>query len=154
MAESDGVIELLGVLYNMVKEAYSLPLMGVKCVLDRNKVMDLIEEINAELPTDLEQARKIVESKNDILGSARREADAIKRQADERARQLISQDEITVAARQKANEMISSAETQAREVRVATNQYVDDALMRTEEALNTALGEVRMSRNKFKSASK
>lgn len=150
---SEGVIELLGVLYNMVQESFAVPFGGAKCVLDRNKVMDLIEEINAELPNEIEQARKIVETKNDILGGAKREAEAIKRQAEERARQLVSNDEITSAARQKANDMVASAEAKAREVRIATNQYVDDALKRTEEALNTALGEVRVSRNKFKSVS-
>ena len=56
-------------------------------------------------------------------------------------------------ARQKANDIMAAAESKAMEIRLATNQYVDDALRRT-EALNEALNEVRNSRNKFKTASK
>jgi len=151
MAESAD--ELLTVLYNMVQDSFTMPFVGGKCLLDRDRVIELIEEINNALPTDIAQARKIVNDKNEILGAARREAEAIKRQAEERARQLVSQEEVLIIARQKAAEMVQAAEAKSRELRIATNQYVDDALRRTEEALNEALGEVRQSRSKFKNAS-
>ncbi|MGI6038688.1 MAG: hypothetical protein GX257_06375 [Clostridiales bacterium] len=151
---ADGVEELLTVLYNMIQDSFTLPFGREKCVLDRSRAMELIEEINAMLPSDLEQARKIVEAKNDILGSAKRESEAIRRQAEERARAMVAREEITLTARQKANDLIESAEQRANEIRIATNQYVDDALKRTEEALAEALNEVRDSRKKFKAASK
>jgi hypothetical protein len=151
---AEGVEELLTVLYNMIQDSFTLPFGREKCVLDRSRAMELIEEINALLPSDLEQARKIVEAKNDILGNAKREAEAIRRQAEERARAMVSREEITLSARKKANDLIEAAESRSKEVRLATNQYVDDALKRTEEALAEALNEVRESRKKFKTASK
>lgn len=144
--------ELLQQLSNVVQDGFSLG--RSKCVVDRTKIVDLIEEITAELPADIEQARKIAEAKNEIIGSAKREAEAIKRAAEERARQLVSQDELVVMARQKANEMVSAAEQKTKELRLATNRYVDDTLSRAEEALGEALGELKTSRGKFKSASK
>ncbi len=150
----EGVEELLTVLYNMIQDSFTVPFGRAKSLIDRNKSMDLIEEINALLPSDLEQARKIVDAKNEIVGNARLEADAIKRQAEERARTMVSQEEITVTARQKANDVMAAAEAKAREIRIATNEYVDDALKRTEDALGEALKEVRESRGKFKTASK
>jgi len=149
---AEGVEGLLGVLYNMVQDGFSLG--RAKCVLDRNRVMDLIEEINAQLPADIEQAHKIVEAKNQIIGDAKREAESIKRSAEERARQMVSQNEITIQARQKATEMVNAAEEKTRELKTATNKYVDDALSRAEEALGEALGEVKSSRGRFKSVSK
>lgn len=151
---AEGVEELLTVLYNMIQDSFTLPFVRAKCVLDRERAMELIEEINALLPSDLEQARKIVNAKNEIIGNAKLEAEAIKRQAEERARNMVSKEEITMTARQKANDMLAAAESKAREIRIATNQYVDDALKRTEDALTEALNEVRNSRNKFKSAAK
>jgi len=149
---AEGVTELLNVLYNMVQDGFSLG--RDKCVVNRARVLDLLSEINAELPTDIEQARKIVEAKNEIIGAAKREAENIKRQAEERARKLISQEEITLQARKKANEMVQAAEQKSREVRLVANQYVDDALARAEEALGQALSEVKDSRGKFKAAAK
>ncbi|NLM60588.1 MAG: hypothetical protein GX193_00740 [Clostridiales bacterium] len=151
---AEGVEELLTVLYNMIQDSFALPFGRSKCIIDRSRAMELIEEINALLPSDLEQARKIVEAKNEILGNAKREAEAIKRQAEERAKAMVAREEITQTARQKANDIVAAAENKAKEIRMATNQYVDDALKRTEEALTEALNEVRNSRSKFKSASK
>lgn len=150
----EGVEELLTVLYNLVQDSFTVPFGKSRSLLDRNKVLDLIEEINSILPSDLEQARKIVDSKNEILGSAKLEADAIKRQAEDRARNLVSREEVLLTARQKANDIVAAAESKARDIRLATNQYVDDALKRTEDALNEALREVKESRGKYRSASK
>ena len=146
-----GTEELLSMLYNMVQDAWSVPLGADKCILERDKVLDILDEMTATLPGDLKQAKTIVEARNEVISSAKREADAIKRQAEERARQLVSEEEVLLTARQKANDMMTSAENKAREVRRATNEYVEDALKRTEEAINEALSEVRQSRSKFRS---
>ena len=152
MAGSNNVEELLQVLTNAVQDGFSLG--RAKCVIDRARVLDIIDEIAAELPAEIEQARNIVEAKNEIIGTAKREAEAIKRAAEERARQLVSQDEVVIAARQKANEMVAAAETKTKELRLATNKYVDDTLSRAEEALGEALSELRTSRGNFKAAAK
>lgn len=145
-----GVEELVGMLYEMVQEAWSLPLGADKCVLERDKVLDLLDEINAQLPNDLKQAKTIVESRNEVITNAKREAEAIRRQAEERARQMISKEEVLLTAKQKANEVVLNAEAKARELRSVANDYVDDALKRTEEAISEALSEIRQSRNRFK----
>ncbi|MDR2671674.1 MAG: hypothetical protein LBC26_08155 [Oscillospiraceae bacterium] len=147
-----GVEELLGMLYEMVQNAFSLPFGSDRCILDKDKLLGLVDEINAILPTDLKQARSIVEGRNEIISAAKREAEALKRQAEERARQLVSQEEVLVVARQKANDIILVAETKAKEMRRAANEYVDNTLKRTEEALSEALSEVRTSHVEFRSA--
>ncbi len=146
------VDELLELLKNAVQDGFSLG--RAKCVIDRAQLLELIEDIENRLPSEIEQARNIVATKNEILGSAKREADAIKRAAEERARQMVSKDEVVVAARQKASEVVNAAEQKSKELRIATNRYVDDALARAQEALEEALGEVKTSRGSFKSASK
>jgi len=151
---ASGVEELVKLLTDMVRDAWSLPLGADRCVLDRDKVLDILEEITAILPADLKNAKNIVESRNEIISTARREADAIKRQAEERARQLVSQQEVLITARQKANDIVASSETKSREVRRAANEYVDNTLKRVEEAIGSALTEVRKSRTDFRAAAK
>ncbi len=150
---SSGVEELLTMLYNKVQDSFSLPFGSDRCILDRDKVLSLIDEINNILPNDLKQARGIVENRNDIISAARREAEGIKRQAEERARQLVSEQEVLVVARQKANDIMQAAEAKAREVRRSTSEYVDNTLRRSEEALGAALSEIRSSRSEFRNAS-
>jgi vacuolar-type H+-ATPase subunit H len=55
-------------------------------------------------------------------------------------------------ARTKANEIIARAEERSKELRKMANDYVEDTLKRTEEAINEALSEVRQSRVNFRNA--
>ena len=83
---ASGIDELVNMLYDMVSDAWGLPFGAEKCLIEREKVLDLIEEIRANLPKDLEQARAIVENRNEILSQAKKDAEAIKSAAEERAR--------------------------------------------------------------------
>jgi cell division septum initiation protein DivIVA len=147
---ASGIEELVNMLYDMISDAWGLPFGAEKCLLERDKVLDLIDEIRANLPKDLEQARIIVENRNEIISQAKREAESIKRAAEEKARQMVAEDEIVVTSRQKSNEMVTAAENKAREIRRAANEYVDDTLKRLEEVMAQALSEMRNSRQQFK----
>ena len=148
------VEELVKLLTDMVHDAFTLPLGADKCVLNRDRVLDILEELTATLPTDLKQARSIVESRNEILSQAKRESEAIKRQAEDRARQLVSQQEVLITARQKASDMVAAAKNEAREVRRAANEYVDNTLKNMEDAIGASLTEVRKKRTDFRAAAK
>ena len=148
------VEELVKLLTDMVHDAFTLPLGADKCVLNRDRVLDILEELTATLPSDLKQARSIVESRNEILSQAKRESEAIKRQAEDRARQLVSQQEVLITARQKANDMLAAAKAEAREVRRAANEYVDNTLKNVEESIGASLTEVRKKRTDFRAVAK
>ena len=53
---ASGIEEILTTLYEMVQDAWSLPLGADKCVLERVKVLDLLDEISNQLPGELKQA--------------------------------------------------------------------------------------------------
>ena len=52
----------------------------------------------------------------------------------------------------KSNELIASAESRSRELRRVATEYVDDALRRSEEAMSSALAELRNAHASFRSA--
>lgn len=148
----NGVQELLDMLYTMITEAWGLPLGAEKCVIERDKVLDLLDEIKAQFPTEVEEAKRLVAARNEFIANAKREADSVRKVAEDRARQLVDEQEIVKAARAKSNDMISAAETQSAELRRVATEYADDVLRRTEDAIGEALQEVRGSRVNFRSA--
>ena len=87
--------DIISALYDMVQDARSLPLGADKCILERDKVLDLLDEIIAQLPVELKQARTIVESRNELIGQARREAESLIRQAQEKAAQMVLRKQFT-----------------------------------------------------------
>lgn len=146
---ANSVEELIGTLTDLVQDAWSLPLGADKCVLERDKVLDILEEMSAQLPSEIKQAKTIVESRNDVLNNAKREAEKIRRQAEEYARTKISEEQIVKEAEIQAAEMIANAQAKIRELREVTNRYVADSLKSCEDAVEKALEEVRITRERF-----
>ena len=142
--------EVIGTLYEMVQDARSVPFSSDKCALERDRVLDLLDEISNQLPGELKQAKTIVESRSELITNAKREAENILKAAQVQARQLVSQEAVYMEAKNQANEMIRAAQDKIKELKQVTNDYVDDSLRRTEEAVAEALSEIRDSRSKFR----
>ena len=142
--------DIISALYDMVQDARALPLGADKCSLERDKVLDMLDEIIAQLPVELKQARTIVESRNELIGQARREAEGMIRQAQEQASKMIAEEAIYQEAKRQCQEMVLQTKNRMAELRRASNDYMDDALRRTEEAVAMSLEDVRDTRAKFK----
>ena len=142
--------EIISALYDMVQDARALPLGADKCILERDKVLDMLDEIIAQLPIELKQARTIVESRNELIGQARREAEAMIRKAQSEAAEMVAQEAIYLEAKRQCQQMVQQTQTRMAELRKASNDYMDDALRRTEEAITMSLEDVRDTRTKFK----
>ena len=50
MDNNNDVIELLDILYGMVTEAWGVPLGNDKCIIERDKAIEIINDIKANLP--------------------------------------------------------------------------------------------------------
>lgn len=142
--------DIISALYDMVQDARALPLGADKCILERDKVLDMLDEIIAQLPVELKQARTIVESRNELIGQARREAESLIRQAQDKAAQLVEEEAIYQEAKRQCQEMVLQTQTRMTELRKVSNDYMDDALRRTEEAIALSLEDIRDTRTKFK----
>ena len=141
--------DIITTLYDLIQDAKSVPLASDKCFLERDKALDLLDEIIAQLPAELKQSRTIVESRNELIGQARRESEAIIRQAQERAAELVTQEAIYQEAKRQCQEMVLQTQNRMAELRRVSNKYMDDALQSTEEAMARALADVRDTRAKF-----
>lgn len=144
--------EILDVMDEILDRSWSLPLSGGRCVVDADKIRDLVDEIRLNLPAEIKQARGIVSDRSEILSDAKKEAEQTIRKAEERARALIAQEEITKAAQAKASEMLSRSQMKAREIRQAAQEFSDSCLQRTEEVMVKSLTEVKATRQAFRNA--
>lgn len=51
----------------LLEDSWSLPLSGGRCVVDAEKVRDLIDSIRMNMPAEIKQARAVVADRNQIL---------------------------------------------------------------------------------------
>ena len=145
--------EIINSLYDLIQDAKNVPLSADKCMLERDKALDMLDEIIARLPGELKQSRAIVDSRTEIVSQARREAETIMRQAQEEAKAMVTQEAIYQEAKRQCQEMVLQTQVRLAELRKASNEYMDDALRRTEEAIALSLGEVQDTRAKFRALS-
>lgn len=144
-----GIEEVISTLYELVQDARGLPLGADRCIVDRDKVLDLLDEISNQLPGELKQAKTIVQSRSEVINNAKREAENILRQAQAQAREMVTESEIYRQAQSEGEALINAAQEKIRELKQVTNEYVDDAMRRTEESISEALAEIQDTRAKF-----
>ena len=142
--------DIIGVLYDMIQDARAMPLAMDKCIIERDKVLDLLDEIIAQLPVELKQARTIVESRADLISQGKREKENIIRKAQEQAKQLVSQEAICVEAKKLADEIEKKANDRAAQIQRAGNAYMDESLRQTQEIIAQTLADIQQVREKFR----
>lgn len=138
--------ELLDMMDETLEEAMNLPFSGGKRVVDVEKVRDIIDDIRLNMPTEIRQAKAIVQDRAEIVEDAKKEAESIVKRAEDRARAMVAQEAIVKAAQQRATEILSSAQSQSREMRSAVSNLCENMLRRTEEQLGKSLSEVKAVR--------
>ena len=81
-----------------------------------------------------------------MIEDAKAEAEDIITRAENRARQLISEQEVTKAAQQSANDLIAETQRKTKEMERATLEYSENALKKSEDALLMVFNEVKSTR--------
>ena len=134
----------------ILDRSMQVPFSQKKGMVDVSALRDLIEDVRMNMPTEITQARNLVNDRKAILSDAKQEVDRIIRKAEERAERLVSQQEITRQANEKATQILTNAQTKYTELCKTTNDYVDSMLSRVEELLMNDLADVKKAKTALK----
>lgn len=142
------IMEIIDMMEETIDKASAVPLTG-KVMLDKEELLDYIQEIRLLYPDELKEAKWVKEERQRILSEAESRAESIRKSAEETQMQLIDEHEITKCAYQQANELVNSAQQKAMEIKTDTDSYVDDVLNDVEHRLDLLLRKVREDRGYF-----
>jgi F0F1-type ATP synthase membrane subunit b/b' len=129
-------------LEEMVREAKSMPLSS-SALLNRDEVLDMLNDMQESLPEEIKQARWIVKDREDLLGKARQDAERIVDQAKEDQLRMARKEEVVHRAEEEADRIVAEAEQQALDARTEAESYVDARLAQFEIALRRILEEAQ-----------
>ena len=152
MASND-VNRLIDMLYERVEEAKSPALKPNLSMVDRDEILDLLDELRAQVPVEIKRAQELLSAREKFVEDAKRDVERMMRQAELEAKTKVSDSEVLYAAKEQARQIVARAEERARQLYQVTNEYSEDALARTEEAVQAALDEVKQQRVRFRTAS-
>ncbi|WHH59883.1 ATPase [Petroclostridium sp. X23] len=143
------VFSLVDTLEDIVERGVPIPLSG-KSVVNKEDILELIQEIRLKLPEDLKQAKWVKEERQRILLEAQKEANNIIKDAENKIISMIDEHELTKRAYEQASEIISNAQKNAREIRLGTKEYADDILSNLEKIIQDTMDVLRENRQELK----
>lgn len=160
------IFDLIDTLEELVVQARRLP-VGGNLVVDRKRMLDVIDQLRLSVPTDLRQAAQIIESRDQLLENARENAAEVLRVAEVERERRLDESTLVREAQERSQQMLLEAEARARqtiaeadataaehlsEAAEAASRQLDDAddyalevLRRLESQLQAFLDSIRMS---------
>lgn len=133
------VLELLDEIEDIVDTSSGFPLTG-KILVDAEEILEIVREIRVELPDEIQQAQWIKDERQRILDEAKREYETVLKDARTQAESLIENDDITVKAKIRADEILRVAEKNVNNLKMSTFDYIDSILYNFQDKVDQLYG--------------
>lgn len=154
MSNQDTIEDLLDDLNDIVENGWTMPLSGGKVFIDGSEAKQILDQVRETIPEDIRKAKAIVAERDQIIEEAKRESDAMLKLAEDRVKVMVSQNEIVRQSQAKANDIIMQGQAKYKEMRKASNEYIDDIMQRADESVADALAELRKVRQNIRTSGK
>jgi len=145
VGEDMKVLELLDELKEEINSSPKSVFSNKKAV-DLEILTEILEDLKTAVPKELAQAKKLLADKEKILSDAKAEAETIVSGAQEALEEKVSEDEVTKAAEEKAEEMMNKARGNAKEITLGAKEYADDIMGELETYFADYLKLIRKNR--------
>ncbi len=144
--------ECLNELEEILDESWNLPLFKGKVFVDVERIKENFEKIRESLPDEIRQAKAIVADRAQIIEDAKTESSTIIKVAQEKAKNILSHDELVKRAEETSESIISEAKIKARDMKKAANEYVEELMKKTDDVLMNSITELRQARKDLRNS--
>lgn len=134
----------------VIEDAKAMPL-SASCIVNRQQVLDLIEEVRQLLPESVYRADELLADRESVVLDGRREADRILERARAEADRMVAQHEVYLAAVAEAEALRAAVDDETTRMRTETDDYIDAKLATFEITLQKTLQTVDRGRERLRS---
>ena len=128
--------ETVDELSRVIENARSVPMSG-SCMVPRDHLLDLLDDLRENLPDEVHAAGAIVEQRTEILEQAQAEAEQLTGRTREEADRLVA------AARRQREEVLGTARRQRDELLAQAQAEAEELLAQAEAEADRLLGEAQ-----------
>ncbi len=139
-------LDLVDELEEVLEKGFDIPLVK-KTIVDKERVIEILEDMRLQLPDELKAARDVVANSKKIKEDAQKQAEAKIKEVEHKIVSLIDEHEITKRANENADEIIQKAQKESREIKLASYKYVDEMLERVEMDIKVVDDRLKQCRN-------
>jgi hypothetical protein len=148
-AERPDVETLLRRVHDLIANGRPFP-MSTTVRVEKDEVLDLMDEALDRLPEELRQARWLLKEREEFLAKCQREGDDILEAARVRAAAMVQRTEVVRAAQHEARRTVEEARDESRRLRHEAEDYCDQKLASFEIVLERTLKTVGAGREKLR----
>lgn len=127
----------LNYLRDIINKSRKVP-MSDMVVVNRQDMLDAIEMIKKNLPTEILEAKKLIENRNEIIIDANKEAEVVVKEAEQYAAGRVTEHELTMQAKKAAEEMLNNARINSKEIRIGARDYANELLLDLKEQMEVS----------------
>lgn len=114
-----------------------------RVLLDEQEVLEIIDQMRITLPNEINQARRIIDERAKIIGTAQSEADQIITMARDRAEYMLDDNGLLLEAKAHAEQMLGDARSECETMKREADNYIAEKLTNLEDILDKDLAQVR-----------
>ncbi|HAQ41013.1 MAG TPA: ATPase [Clostridiales bacterium] len=129
------ILNLLERIEDIIEEASKFPLSN-KVMIDKEEVLEVINEIRLKLPDEINRASWVAKERQRILNEAQSEADELIEKVRDQQKYLIEENEIAKQAQRYAEQLIEDAERKASDMKIGAYNYSDEILSKLQEKIH------------------
>jgi hypothetical protein len=133
---------------DIIANAPTMPLSSSPRI-DRDEIIELLDEALARLPEELRQARWMLKERQDFVNKTRKEANEMLEAARVQAERMVQRTEVVRAAEQRARQVVDTAENDSRRLKLETEDFLDQRLASFEILLDKLSKTVAAGRQKL-----
>lgn len=141
--------EILDDMDDLLDKAAGVPFASHKSIIDGERLRELINDVRLNVPQEIKHAKMVEYDRDRILKEAEAKAELIVRQAEERAKQIVSEQAIIREAKKYASEVVNQANADAEAIKTATDSYVSKRFNDAEAFFSTGLQDVQQRKAKL-----
>lgn len=134
------ILHLIDRLEELVAQARRMPI-GQGIVIDRRRILELIDQMRSTLPWEVKEAKEIAANKEAILDEARREGEGIVHKAELDAQAKLEEMALVRAAEAQAQEIGRQAEERAQAMLDEAHRQQQARLAQAEQAATNQMDE-------------
>jgi hypothetical protein len=145
------MMELLDMLEAHVAEGKRF-VFSNRIMVEEGEFMAIIDQLRASIPGEIQQARRVLQDRQQIILGAQDEAKRILAAAAERQEYLVSQHGVTAEARYRGEDSLREAREKANRSMAAINDYARERLEMVEKAIRENLAEIERAKGSLSQA--
>lgn len=115
--------------------------IGAGVVVDRRRLLDLVDQMRAALPNEIREAEDILRRRDEVLSRADEEAKIKLRRAQEQVDELLAHEAVVRAAQARADMLVREAEARGDRMLMDTENQARSRMAEAEKLANEQMDE-------------